>query len=396
MPIKLHELELTEPIQPIWGVDGYEAVRILVRYHKNTIGWVYIHNMGSPVISKENIQTVVVEQIGWDLIPFSLNKLIAPTKTEKYSQEPISVIVCTRDRTERLNRCLNALLDIEYPEYEIIVVDNAPTDKKTAELVEGLPSVRYIREDNPGLDWARNHGIEEAKYEIIAFTDDDTKPDRYWLQAIAKAFSKADVMAVTGLIAPMELETDAQVYFEFVYGGMVNGTKRWTINPNELKTSQLLWSNAFGAGANMAFRRELFSMIGKFDVALDVGTPSRGGGDLEFFHRIVANGYTLVYDPAAFVWHSHRRDFKSLRLQLFDNGCGFGAYLMTCNRKRTVSRFQILRFVIYDWFYWWIIRRLFKPNKHRRRLILSELKGALTSPFAYRKSQKLIRAIAAD
>ena len=100
------------------------------------------------------------------MIPVSLDKFIAPIEKEKNLQEPISVIVCTRDRTEQLNRCLNELLSVKYPEYEIIVVDNAPSDERTAKLVENLDSVRYVREDNPGLDWARNRGIEEAKYEI--------------------------------------------------------------------------------------------------------------------------------------------------------------------------------------------------------------------------------------
>jgi cellulose synthase/poly-beta-1,6-N-acetylglucosamine synthase-like glycosyltransferase len=246
------------------------------------------------------------------------------------------------------------------------------------------------------LDWARNRGVAEASYDLIAYTDDDTRPDRLWLRAIAKAFAKPEVMAVTGLIAPMELETPAQIYFEYTYGGMSKGFRRWEVRKSGLKKKQVLWSCSFGAGANMAFRRQLFEAIGLFDVALDVGTPSRGGGDLEFFHRVVARGHTLVYEPAAMVWHLHRRDFAALRRQLYDNGSGFGAYLLTCWRNRTVRRRLLLRFAIREWFYGWILRRLWKPKGHDRSLIWAELRGALHSYRAYRAAQKHAKKVAAS
>jgi cellulose synthase/poly-beta-1,6-N-acetylglucosamine synthase-like glycosyltransferase len=247
--------------------------------------------------------------------------------------------------------------------------------------------VRYVCEGRPGLDWARNRGAAEAHYDIIAYTDDDTRADRLWLKAMALAFAKPEVMAMTGFIAPMELETAAQIYFEHIYGGMGKGFRRWEVRRSELKKHQLLWSSSFGAGANMAFRRAIFEKIGFFDVALDVGTPTRGGGDLEFFHRVVASGYTLVYEPGAMVWHQHRRDFDSLRCQLRDNGCGFGSYLMTCWRNRTVSRRAVLRFFLQNWLYEWFICRLRLPKGHSRPLVMTELRGKLQSPSAYKKAQ---------
>jgi len=307
---------------------------------------------------------------------------------------PISVVVCTRDRPDQLADCLHALLALDYPDYEVVVVDNASRSDDTARLVADLP-VRYVREERPGLDWARNRGIAEARHDIVAFTDDDVRPDRHWLSAIARAFAASEVMAVTGFVAPAELETSAQMTFEFGYGGMSHGFRRRVIRRDSLTTRELLWASAFGTGANMAFRREAFARVGPFDVALDVGTPSGGGGDVEMFHRLLARGHTLVYEPAALVWHTHRRDAASLRQLVRNNGRSFGAYLITCARNRTLSRRSILHFAIRYWLGGWILRRLCRPGKFPRHLVALELAGALLSPLAYQTAQRRARHVAA-
>src|SRR6185503_20882790 len=85
----------------------------------------------------------------------------------------VTVAVCTRDRVEDLARCLDALEAIRYPALDLLVVDNAPATRDAERLVAGRPRVRYVREVRPGLDWARNRAIAEARGEIVAFTDDD-------------------------------------------------------------------------------------------------------------------------------------------------------------------------------------------------------------------------------
>jgi glycosyltransferase involved in cell wall biosynthesis len=385
MAIKVLELELSEPLEPVWGVEGYIGLYALVRYHGRPVGWVHV-TVQQPVVPAEQLRQAIGEQLGWELIPRVLGERFGAEVVGSVPLPPISVVICTRDRADQLARCLQALLALDYPDYEIVVVDNASRGDDTARLAVRLP-VRYVREERPGLDWARNRGIAEARYDIIAFTDDDARPDRRWLRAVTSAFGDPEVMAVTGLVAPAELETTAQMLFEFKYGGMSQGFRRWVIRRNWLTTRKLLWASAFGVGANMAFRRELFAAIGLFDVALDVGTPSGGGGDVEMFHRLVARGYTLVYEPAALVWHTHRRDVASLRRLVHNNGRSFGAYLLTCGRNRTASRRSILRFAIREWLGWWLLRRLYRPGGFPRRLIAVELAGALQSPLAYRAAQ---------
>lgn len=298
----------------------------------------------------------------------------------------MTVVVCTRDRTERLARCLRALLELDYPAYEVVVIDNAPSDERTARIAAEL-GVRYVREEVPGLDRARNRGIRAARHEIIAFTDDDVRADRGWLREVAAAFADPETMAVTGFVAPETLDTRAERLFELDYGGMSHGTRPRTFRRSELRNTQLLWASAIGCGANMAFRKRVFDAVGCFDVGLDVGTLAGGAGDVDMLHRTVVSGHTAAYRPSALVWHSHRRTLPELRRQLFDNGRSFGAYLVTCFRRRTVPRHAILRFAAYDWFARWILRRLVRPGRFPRGLVIAEMTGAVLSPLFYLGAQ---------
>jgi GT2 family glycosyltransferase len=381
------ELELTDGIRPVGGLQAHpDGLRILIRFRDRPIGWVAIEEVAEPILSPERLKEAIAEQIGWELMPSVLG---VPDEEafQPRRQPPISVIVCTRDRTELLARCLDGLLGLDYPEYEIIVVDNAPSTDATARLAAKFP-VRYVREDRPGLDRARNAGISQARHEIVAFIDDDARPDRRWLTAFARVFEEPEVMAVTGFVAPLELETQAQIRFEEIYGGMGHGFRPKVLQRTLLTDAQLLWASSFGVGANMAFRREVFRSIGFFDPALDVGTPSGGGGDVEMFHRLVANGSTLVYEPAALVWHQHRRQTAGLRRLIFDNGRSFGGYLLTSMRKETLSRGSILYFAVRHWLWAWLIYRLLKPGRRQpRSLVWIELSGALASPLAYLLAQ---------
>jgi glycosyltransferase involved in cell wall biosynthesis len=390
---KVLDLDLSEEIHPIWGMEQYEWLYLLVRYHRRPIAWISIsNNQRHAVVSPERLREAVTEQIGWPLWQQLLMESIARDEAQVSSLPQISVIVCTRDRTGQLADCLKALLALDYPSYEIVVVDNAPSDESTARLAACLP-VRYAREDKPGLDWARNRGVAEARHGIIAFTDDDVRPDRFWLRAIGKAFVDSDVMAVSGLVAPGELETTAQHIFEFGYGGMGKGLQRKFFRLGDMPRRELLWGHVLGVGANMAFRREVFSHVGSFDVALDVGTPSGSGGDLDMLHRVVAGGHTVVYEPAALVWHVHRRSLSLLKRQLYDNGRGFGSYLITCLRNGTITFPVFLEFIIHEWLGWWLLRRLVRPTCIARPFVIAELWGAIASPFAYRAAQARARQL---
>ncbi|MGI8635371.1 MAG: glycosyltransferase, partial [Segetibacter sp.] len=225
------------------------------------------------------------------------------------------------------------------------------------------------------------------------FTDDDVSVDAYWLASIVKEFMNPRVMAVTGYVAPAYLETPAQTLFELSYGGMGHGFYRRVIKNDHISERDLIRASNFGIGANMAFRKQVFDKVGKFDVALDVGTPSSGAGDIEIFHRIVINGLMLVYEPSILVWHSHRESIAALRKQILNNGRSFGCYLITCYNKSTIRKKSLLKFLIFTWFYRWNLKNMVKSHLPKN-LTLVEMYGMLTSPFAYRKSQAHARKVA--
>ncbi|MEV8590198.1 glycosyltransferase [Streptomyces sp. NPDC051180] len=250
----------------------------------------------------------------------------------------ISVVVATRNRAGMLRDCLDSLLALEYPRFEILVVDNAPADTSARDLVgrryaasgrSDGPAVRYLHEPVPGLARAHNRGLAAARGPIVAFTDDDTLVDPRWLTALAEPFlSDPRTGCVTGLIVPAELDTEAQVALER-HGAFAKGytPRTWSLRAPPADPLFPFTAGRFGSGANMAFRTRLLRELGGFDPATGVGTPARGGDDLLSFFRVLARGRSLAYEPGAIVWHRHRRTPEALEAQAFGYGAGLGAYL---------------------------------------------------------------------
>ena len=312
----------------------------------------------------------------------------------------VTVAVCTRDGAERLPDCLASLRALEYPHdrLEILVVDNAPTDDSTRRIVAAHPRMRYVVEPRPGLDWARNRAVLEARGDIIAFTDDDVSVDPGWVRAVAAVFrDEPAAMCVTGLVVPDELATHAQVLFE-KYGGFGRGfTRKYaTADGPEYAASQHGGTGKFGTGANMAFRRSVFDSIGVFDPALDVGTVTNGGGDLEMFFRVIRAGHLLVYEPRALVRHRHRREYSELRRQLTNHGTGFYAYLVRSAVAYPGDRGAFIRLGLW-WLWYWNLRRLIVSLPRRDRfpvdLIAAELWGSLVGLHRYFVARRRAAAI---
>lgn len=412
---KLADVDVSRPFHPIEGVEGHDVVSALVRWHNSPIGRVDIpvttnacsgndiaeaafrtlrrplldHLLRDRLLAREGRAT------GWRVA--DLLRLSHP-RCEGRSP-PVSVIVCTRDRPADLARCLPALVQLNYPAIEVIVVDNAPSDSRTAQLVRRCPSVRYVCEPRPGLDWARNRGIAEAKGDIVAFTDDDAVVDEAWANAIAAPFAGDDtVMAVTGLVMPLELQTDAQILFERLGGfgrGFVRKWYRVDRAAGERFRYHFPW--VMGTGANMAFRRRLFAQIGGFDPALDVGTVTNGGGDLEMFFRVVKEGHTLLYEPAATVFHRHRHHYDQLRTQVLNNGMGLSAYCVRSalaypEERLAFARRWLLslpRYYLREWLWSFV-----KPGRAPRELLLTDLHGRLIGLTRYHQARRAADRIA--
>jgi glycosyltransferase involved in cell wall biosynthesis len=306
----------------------------------------------------------------------------------------LTVAVCTRDGVSRLPECLASIELLDYPEsrLDVVVVDNVPRDSSAKDLLSTrYPRVRYVVEPRPGLDWARNRAILAARGDVIAFTDDDVSVDAGWARAIGSLFAAdPQVEVITGLVVPDEIDSEAQALFE-AYGGFGRGVERRYFRGarDESIGQDLGGAGMFGTGANMAFRRTLFDRIGCFDPALDVGTCTNGGGDLEIFFRALKHEATLVYEPKAVVRHRHRRTYSELRTQIRNNGIGFYSYLVRSIRHYPNERAALRMFGLW-WFCSWSLRRLARsvvhPGEFPRDLILAELWGSLRGLGRYRRA----------
>lgn len=248
---------------------------------------------------------------------------------------PFSVVLCTRDRADRIPAALDYLSRQQYPSFEVVVVDNAPRNDAVRSIVppRGL-TYRYVLEPRPGLSWARNAGAAAAAGRLVAFLDDDEVPDPWWLAELLRGFrATADVGCVSGMILPAAVGTEAQGWFEQKGGHSKGRGFEPALFRRDGPQSPLYPLPAFGAGGNMAFRSEVLAAIGGFDVALGSGTPSRAGEDTYAFTRVLLAGYPMTYQPSALVRHHHYADLKGLHQQLYGYGVGLTAYYAALLRR---------------------------------------------------------------
>lgn len=238
--------------------------------------------------------------------------LDAQAAFEPRDASALSVIVCTRDRPQALAGCLASLLAQRCPAGEILVVDNSASGSAIG-VCAGFPTVRYVHEPRPGLSVARNRGLSEARGKLLAYTDDDVEATPGWTAELIRAFELSGADAVTGLVLPATLDDPAQQSFQFEMGAF--GASYRPCEFGELfftrNRSRGVQAWRVGAGANMAFRREVFTRVGGFDERLGAGA-SGCSEDSELWYRLLAAGGRCYYEPRAVVGHHHRGDWDAL------------------------------------------------------------------------------------
>ena len=298
-----------------------------------------------------------------------------------------TIAICTRDRTEDLERCLDGLLAMTH-RAPILVVDNAPSTEDTRLLVERYPTVRYVREPRPGLNNARNTALREATGHVVAFIDDDATPDVAWLATLLRNFQDPTVLAVTGLTMALELDSDAQIAFQRT-GGFVRGFKRVLLDAGVCDPYHA-WRA--GAGVNMAMRRSVIEQVGWFDPALDAGTRTLAGGDTDYFRRLLLNGHRIAYDPQALNWHRHRRSMEELEQQIF----GYEAAAFAVWTKALLfERDTRVLGVVAKWFRNQIPELLRSRRNDRNPLpfnvAATQARGAMSGPRRYFQARRIAR-----
>jgi GT2 family glycosyltransferase len=294
---------------------------------------------------------------------------------------------------------LRGLASMHYSPFEIVVVDNAPSSDATREAILGEfgadPRVHYVREPRKGISRARNRGVEEARAEIIAFTDDDVKVDPWWLDGIVRGFRTApDVACVTGLIATAEIETAAQLFFDLRAGwANVRQPRVYDLAGNRGESPLYPYAaGGFGAGANFAVSRKVLEELGGFDEALGGGTPAGGGEDLDIFIRVILSGNLLVHEPSAIVSHYHRSDLSELKKQMKTYGSGTTAAIAAVLFKDGRARREVPAKVLGGFIHALGLRdRVSNNDSLPSGLMALELRGMLTGPWLYLRGRSKYR-----
>jgi len=387
MPTKVLDVDFFSIPEEIRGLDEYQRAMILVRINGRPVERVYMPVTYGSIVGRD-LQSVIARNAGNTFWRYWLAEMLSFCVENDWNHQPppATIAICSRDRPDDLQRCLAALTCLSDLDQDILVVDSCSRNDATKQIVESFPRVRYVREDYPGLDRARNRALQEAQHDIVAFIDDDAIPDRDWLHALTQNFYHPNVACVTGLTMPVELETAAQEYFE-EYSSFSRGFDHIEF---DWITTHPISASKIGAGANMALRCSSVQQVGSFDEALDAGTPTRSGGDTEMYSRLLSAGYRIIYEPRALNWHRHRRSWKELRQTIY--GYGVGAYSFWTSKLLNEKEWYVVP-VTLKWFFMGqiplLIRSLFR-RKGAPALDLTclEILGCLAGPWLYLKSRR--------
>jgi len=229
----------------------------------------------------------------------------------------VSVVVASYNGDRTLKACLDSLTKLNYPDYEVILVDDGSTDT-TPQLAQqfrwaasDIPSrpeteptqlvistehgrFRYFRHStNLGLSVARNTGIAAAAGEIVAFTDSDCRADEDWLNYLVSDLLASEFAGIGGpnLLPPDDSAVAAAVMVS------PGGPAHVMLTDREAEHIP---------GCNMAFWKSALTEIGGFDPLF-----TKAGDDVDICWRLQQAGMKIGFSPAAFVWHYRRSNVRA-------------------------------------------------------------------------------------
>jgi glycosyltransferase involved in cell wall biosynthesis len=213
----------------------------------------------------------------------------------------VSVIVCSYNGAKTLERCLESLRRIEYPDYEVILVDDGSKDD-TEEIASRNRWITYLRQENSGLSMARNVGARAATGEVLAYTDSDCMADPQWLYFMVGTLLSGAYAGVGGPNVSPPAENWIQACVAAAPGG-----------PNHVLLTDQIAEHI--PGCNMAFYKWAFERVGGFDPEY-----RKAGDDVDFCWRLQQDGQIIGFSPSAIVWHYRRFTLAAFRKQ--QNGYG--------------------------------------------------------------------------
>jgi len=207
-----------------------------------------------------------------------------------------SVVVCSYNGAKTLDRCLESLKNVDYPDYEVVLVDDGSKDN-TQEIAAKHPWIVNIRQENKGLSYARNVGARASKGDVIVYTDSDCMADPDWLYYLVGTLLSGDYAGVGGPNISPPAENWVQACVSAAPGG-----------PSHVLLTDVVAEHI--PGCNMAFHRWAFEQVGGFDPEY-----RKAGDDVDFCWRLQSSGGVIAFSPAAIVWHYRRFSLGAFKKQ---------------------------------------------------------------------------------
>jgi glycosyltransferase involved in cell wall biosynthesis len=265
------------------------------------------------------------------------------------TRPPLSIVVPTRDRPPRLERCLASIRAAMRDGDELIVVDSASLKRVDVAHAAQAAAARLERLERPGVNRARNRGWRAATHPLIAYVDDDVVVDRGWADAIAmSAAAHPDAAFITGRLAPLN---DAK-------HGMV--AVKDDAEPSVLDDKS---RGDLGHGANLLVRADALAAVGGWDESLGAGARFKSAPEADLYDRLFAAGYVGRYEPAARARHEQWRSSRELIVLDWRYGFGNGARLAKLVRRDR----RRARLIGGEALWGWGIARLGAPLRDRNK-----------------------------
>ncbi|MFL6238976.1 MAG: glycosyltransferase [Actinomycetes bacterium] len=267
----------------------------------------------------------------------------------------LSVVICAYNAEATLHECLRHVCALDYPDLDIIVVDDGSTDA-TAQIAAGYPRVRLVQIDHAGLSVARNAGLEAARGKVVAYLDSDAYPSPEWPYYLSLGFDSPTVGGAGGPNVPPPSDPPGAHQVAHAPGGPLH------VLVTDDRAEHV-------PGCNMAFLHEVLTDVGGFDPVY-----MSAGDDVDLCWRVLDKGWEIGFHPAALVWHHRRAGLRPYLRQ--QRGYGRSEALVEARHPDRFTRTGSARWRgrIYDSF----------PAPVRRQRIYRGLYGAAAYQSVYR------------
>ena len=264
----------------------------------------------------------------------------------------ISIIICSYNRAELLLDTLYSLIrDGTKPSnYEIVVIDNNSSDNTEVLVKEFISShkiynIRYIKESQQGLSYARNRGIKEAQAPLVCFVDDDVIVSDSYIQKWLDFFEAHPKAVGGGGRINVQFDSPRPKWMPELllplFGKHNHGDK-------VIKYTR----GRFPSGGNMVYKKRIFEKSGNFDTNLGrKGKELNGGEEKDLFFRVSKENNNVYYVPDIFLWHrvgEKRLTKEYVKGQSFGGGKSIAVMLdgQTISKKVLKWISELIKFIV--------------------------------------------------